>query len=127
MLLCLLVGVLLLLLDAVVREIKYNSELEKWCKEQGKAGLVKNITDVNKARAVEINNQYKMIDETTQKSTVDTYLIAYAEANSLVVFSREGPKGNGDVLYKIPDVCDKLKIKRIRKPEDFMVAIGYKA
>ena len=114
------------LLDAVVKEVKYNDPLTKWCKEQGQKSLVQAITDVHKTRGVAINNQYKMIDDTTLKSTVDTYLIAYAEANGLIVFSRESPRKNSTELYKIPDVCTALGIQRIAKPEIFMQAIGYK-
>jgi|SRR3989344_4214747 len=114
------------LLDAVVKEIKYNEALTNWCKEQDRKGLMAVLSDAHKARGVEINNQYKMIDDITQKSTVDTYLIAYAEANGLAVFSRESPRKNDSELYKIPDVCGLLKVPRISKPEAFMQAIGFK-
>ncbi len=114
------------LLDVVVGEIKYDEELKKWCAEQGKKGLVNSITDENKNRGVEINNIYKMIDETTQKSTVDTYLVAYAEANKLTVFSRENHRVGGVGLYKIPDVCDALRIQKISNPKIFLEAIGFR-
>ncbi len=114
------------LLDAVVKEIKYNDDLQKWCKERSKEGLVRSLEDKHKDRGVEINSQYKMIDDITQKSTVDTYLIAYAEANRLTVFSRESGRKNDRELYKIPDVCKNLNIFRIAKPEIFLNAIGYK-
>ena len=114
------------LVDVVVKEIKYNSDLEKWCKKQENKGLVKKICDDNKYKAIKINNQYKMIDEVTHKSTVDTYLIAYAEANNLGIFSRESPRANSTDLYKIPDVCDKLKIERIKQPMVFFKKIGFK-
>ena len=113
------------LLDVVVKEIKYDRDLMKWCQEQDKKGVVKKISDNNKSRGVEINNQYKMIDETTLKSTVDTYLIAYAEANNLGVFSRESPRINSKFLYKIPDVCEILNIKRIKSPKFFLKEIGF--
>jgi hypothetical protein len=113
------------LLDAVVGEIKYNQDLIKWCKDQQKKGLVSIVTDDHKNRGVEINNLYKMIDDVTQKSTVDTYLVAYAEEKGFAVFSRESPRENSTKLYKIPDVCTILKIQRINKPEKFMQEIGY--
>ncbi|MDP3043502.1 MAG: DUF4411 family protein [bacterium] len=114
------------LLDVVVKEIKYNPDLVKWCEKQKNNGLVKKICDDDKYRAIEINSQYKMIDEVTQKSTVDTYLIAYAEANNLGIFSRESPRSNSTDLYKIPDVCDELKIERIKQPMIFLKKIGFK-
>ncbi len=113
------------LLDVVVKEIKYDRDLMKWCQEQDKKGLVKKISDNDKSRGVEINNQYKMIDEATLKSTVDTYLIAYAEANSLGIFSRESPRKFSTELYKIPDVCEILNIKRIKSPKFFLKEIGF--
>lgn len=115
-----------ILLDVVVGEVTHEGDLKKWCKEQKKNGLVINISDEDRNRAVEINNTYRMIDDTTQKSTVDTYLIAHAEANNLIVFSRESPRGNDTQLYKIPDVCDILKVQHTKSPERFYRAIGYK-
>lgn len=114
------------LLDVVVGEIKYNDELIKWCKSQNGKGLVKSLDIKNRERAIEINNAYKMIDDITQNSTVDTYLVAYAEANNLVLFSRESERDNGTKLYKIPDVCKILKINFIRKPRVFLGAIDFK-
>jgi len=115
------------LLDVVVGEVKYNDDLIRWCKDQSKKGLVKNITINNRERAVEINNAYRMIDQSTQKSTVDTYLIAYAEEHGLTIFSREGTRKMSTDLYKIPDVCDILKIKYMKTPKVFYDAIGYRA
>ena len=115
------------LLDAIVNEIKYDNDgLKKWCEEQKKKGLMQSIDDSHKNRAVEINNKYKMIDETTQRSTVDTYLIAYAEAHGLVVLSREGYRKKPEDLYKIPDVCKILNIKITRRPREFFEVIGYR-
>lgn len=115
-----------ILLDVVVAEIKYDDDLLKWCKERKKESLISEVTDQHRERGVEINNQYKMIDETTQKSTVDTYLIAYAEANGMAVFSQENPRIKNTDLYKIPDVCDILKIPKIKRPIVFLEAIGFK-
>jgi hypothetical protein len=112
-------------LDVVMKEIKYNPELEKWCKDQEKKGLVTILEDKFRDRGVEINNLYKMIDAATGKSTVDTYIIAYAEANKLVLFSRESPMKPGDVLYKIPNVCGALGVEKIAKPEVFLKAISF--
>lgn len=89
-------------------------------------GLVKSVEDVHRVRAVEINNQYPMIDQTTQKSTVDTYLIAFAEVNKLVLFSRESQRKLSTDLYKVPDVCKLLHVKNIAKPVVFLKAIGYR-
>jgi hypothetical protein len=115
------------LLDVVVDEIKHDNDgLKKWCEAQKKKGLLKSINTAHKSRAVEINNQYKMIDETTLRSTVDTYLIAYAEANGLVVLSRERFKDPSEALFKIPDVCQALNVKMIRRPREFFEAIGYR-
>jgi len=114
-----------ILLDVVVGEIKYPPNLSNWCKEQKNKGLVRNINDDNRTRAIEINNQYPMIEQYTYKSEADTYLIAYAEANSLVIFSRESPRRNNLALYKIPDVGNILNIKISNKPKIFLKGIGF--
>lgn len=113
------------LVDAVVDEVMYDKDLKKWCKEQVKNGLVDKITDDDRARAVEINNQYPMINQASGNSTVDTYLLAYAERNGCGIFSRESPRGNTSNPYKIPDVCNELKISRISKPKAFLKEIGF--
>jgi hypothetical protein len=113
------------LLDVVANEVEYPKELVSWCREQKKKGLIRVLTDAERDRGIEINNTYKMIDETTQRSTVDTYLIAHAEANKLGIFSRESPRQKDTELYKIPDVCEKLRIKRIKMPEAFLKHIGF--
>lgn len=113
------------LLNVVVEEIKYNESLQKWCKEQKRKGLVKSIGENDKNRAVEINNQYKMIDDATQNSVADPYLIAYAEANKLSIVTREVHKEEGETLWKIPDVCKALNIEVIKKPEAFLKKIGF--
>lgn len=116
-----------ILLDVVIAEIVHdNYGLRKWCDTQKKKGLVTTIEDDTKDRGVEINNKYKMIDETTQKSTVDTYLIAYAEEHQMIVFSREGFRISNIELYKIPDVCRALNIQMIRRPKRFFDDIGFK-
>lgn len=115
------------LLDVMVGEIRYDNDgLKKWCEAQKKKGLMRSIEDSHRERGAEINNTYNMIDETTGKSTGDTYLIAYAEDNNLIVFSREAPRKNGDELYKIPDVCKVLNVPLIYRPKEFLEAIGYK-
>lgn len=115
------------LLDVVVQEIKYNQELMNWCKVQIGAGRVQKIEDIHRMRAVEINNLYPMIDQTTQKSEADTYILAYAETKELCVFSRESKKDQlkPDALYKIPDVCGKLDISCERVPEKFLTNLGF--
>lgn len=113
------------LLDVVAKEARYDKDLNRWCLKQGKRGLIKEISEDNKNRAVEINNNYKMIDEATHKSTGDTYLIAYAETNNLGIFSRESPRKFSTELFKIPDVCELLNIKRIRSPKFFLKEIGF--
>ncbi|HNR81636.1 MAG TPA: DUF4411 family protein, partial [Candidatus Pacearchaeota archaeon] len=95
-----------ILLDVVAGEVKYDNDLIGWINNQKKNGLVEKIKTDDRNRAAEINNSYKMIDEITFKSTVDTYLIAYAEANNLGIFTRENHRKNMAELYKIPDVCD---------------------
>ena len=114
------------LLDVVVDEIKYNPELEKWCEKQKRNGLVKKIEDHNRERAIEINNTYKMIDESDGNSTADTYIIAYAEKNKLSIFSRESFKIKENGLLKIPEVCQKLNIITIKRPVKFLESISFK-
>jgi hypothetical protein len=116
------------LLNVVVDEINKgysNSELKRWCEKQKRSGFMRKLSDQNKNRGIEINNKYEMIDQYTQKSKIDTYLIAYAEEQGLGIFSRESYRKNSNFLYKIPDVCDKLKIKRLRKPKAFLTEIGF--
>ena len=83
-----------ILLDVVAGEVKYDNDLIGWINNQKKNGLVEKIKTDDRNRAAEINNSYKMIDEITFKSTVDTYLIAYAEANNLGIFTRENHRKN---------------------------------
>jgi hypothetical protein len=72
-----------------------------------------------------------MIDPVSFKSEADTYLIAFAEANQLGIFSRENGKTNKDIdgndLYKIPNVCGFLspKIINTNKPKVFLKSIGF--
>jgi hypothetical protein len=114
-----------ILLDVVADEVKFDTELVAWCKEQKKNKLITELDDDSRDRAVEINKLYPMIDQTTFKSEVDTFIIAYAEANSFGIFSRESPRVGGAGLYKIPDVCDSLHIKRLSKPKAFLKEIGF--
>lgn len=114
------------LLDVVVDEIIYDSPLKTWAQKQKKNGLVTTITDKVRERAVEINNQYKMVDEETGNSQNDTYIVAYASLNNLRIFSREAPRKTGSDLYKIPDVCEKLGVNYTRSPRYFLSCIGYR-
>lgn len=116
-----------ILLNEVVDEIKYNKPLEKWCRQQKSQGLITNLPDECRYRGFEINGDYSMIDLATGGSTVDTYIIAYAELNKVRIFTRESHRDSNkpDALYKIPDVCDKLKIKFTRKPETFLRDIDF--
>lgn len=116
-----------LLLDVVMDEIKHDNDgLKKWCDEQKRNGLITPLENIHRTRAVEINEKYTMIDESTQRSTVDTYLIAFAELNKLTIFSREGSRKKLDGLYKIPDVCKELSIKMIRRPREFFEMLDYR-
>lgn len=114
-----------ILLDVVVNEIVYMPELKKWCNDQKSLGLMRSISIADKNRAAAINNQYQIIDPVTANSTGDTYLIAYAEVNNLVIFSKEKPRINNQALYKIPDVCRILKITYNDSLKVFLRDIGY--
>lgn len=116
----------LILLDVVVGEVIFKKELKAWCQTQQKNGLVKAIDVADKNRAVVINNTYQMIDASTAKSTVDTYIIAYAERNGHTVLSRESNMKPGNLLHKIPDTCAKLGVACKRHPREFLKSIGYK-
>lgn len=115
------------LLDVVVAEIKYNHDLINWCKTQAVAGRVVKVEDKHRIRAAQINNQYPMIDQVTQKSEADTYIVAYAEDKKHCLFSRESKKDplNPKALYKIPDVCLKLGINHENLPVKFLTDIGF--
>jgi predicted nucleic acid-binding protein len=106
------------LLDAVVSEIR-GGKLKNWCVAQKANGFVSKLDATDRSRGVEINNAYTMIDTITQKSTVDTYLIAHAERNGFILFTREALRKNPQELYKIPEVCGLLNIEFTRSPADF--------
>jgi predicted nucleic acid-binding protein len=112
------------LVDVVVNEITREGKLKDWCEEQVKNGFVVKVDDSVRKRAVEINNLYEMIDQYSGNSTVDTYIIAYAKANGLGVFSDE-MKRIGTGLYKIPDVCELLGIRHTRQPIVFLKNVGF--
>ncbi len=109
-----------ILLDVVVDEIKYPKEIKKWAQNQKDKGVVVALDEKVRERAVEINDQYPMIDEASGKSEVDTYIVAYAEINNLLIFTREGSRKDNHELYKIPDVCRELGVGYIRKAHLFM-------
>ncbi|MBP9686451.1 MAG: DUF4411 family protein [Candidatus Doudnabacteria bacterium] len=115
-----------ILLDVVVDEIKYNKDLMNWCKKQQGAGLVTKVSDENRARALEISSQYSIIDPATGNSTVDTYIIAYAEERGLTVFTREARRKSTTDRYKVPDVCTELGVNSIFRPLSFLNSIKYK-
>lgn len=106
------------LLDVVVAEIG-SGPLRNWCMAQKANGLISKLTTDERSRGVDINNTYPMIDTTTQKSEVDTYLIAHAEKNELTIFTREGHRKKPQDLFKIPEVCGLLNIKFTRSPKEF--------
>jgi len=113
------------LLDVVVGEIIYDGELKKWCKRQKDKGLITVIDDEIKNLATEINNKYKMINTETGNSSVDPFVVAFASKNGFGICTREIYKTNGEPLFKIPDVCDILKIPCIKNPTRFMKSIGF--
>ena len=113
------------LLDVIVDEIIYDSELKRWCKRQRDSGLVTVIDDEIKNLATEINNKYKMINTETGNSSVDPFVVAFASKNGFGICTREIYKTNGESLFKIPDVCDILKIPCIKNPTRFMKSIGF--
>lgn len=115
------------LLDEVMWEIegKYQPVLAKWCRDAEAAGNVQKVSDINRNRGVEINKRYPIIDTKSNKSIVDTRLVAFAEEHGLIVFTREAHKENTTALNKIPDVCDALHIEWTREPEVFLNAMGY--
>ena len=113
------------LLDVVVGEIIYDGELKKWCKRQKDKGLITVIDDEIKNLATEINNKYKMINTETGNSSVDPFVVAFASKNGFGICTREIYKTNVEPLFKIPDVCDILKIPCIKNPTRFMKSIGF--
>jgi len=113
-----------ILLDVVVSEVTREGPMILWCKKQEQAGLVVKVTGTDKIAGAEINNQYPMIDANSGRSTTDTYIIAHARDNGYGVISDESPRIDDSKLYKIPDVCEALKIPRIRKAEVFYKRVG---
>ncbi len=115
------------LLDVVEQEIvgKYDQDLKKWCNEQKKLGLVTAITPANRQRAIEINNQYKMVDDVSGNSAADPYILAFAEAEKITLFSREGKRDNPTKLYKMEEVALLLGIKYTRLPNALYKELNY--
>ena|SRR3989344_1798899 len=113
------------LLDIVHKEITHGGPLKEWCKRQKQNGLVTEISDNDKLSAIEINNNYPMIDQATFNSSGDPYIIAYALNNKVAVFTREIHKTPTEKLHKIPDVCKILNIPVTKKPEDFLESIDF--
>ena len=113
-------------LDVVFKEITRSGALKDWCKKQRANGLVTNINDADRSKAIEINNTYPMIDQSTFNSEGDTFILAYVQNNKIALFTRERNKKLDEVLHKIPDVCDSLGIEYTRLPEDFLNSIGFK-
>ena len=114
------------LLDVVVAEVNREGPLKQWCAKQTQRGLALKVTDTDKLAGAGINNQYPMIDVNSGRSTTDTYIIAHAKANSYGIVSGEAPRVTSSDLYKIPDVCDELKIPKIWRPEAFYRKMGIK-
>lgn len=115
-----------ILLDVVYKEVTHNGPLKEWCKKQKQNGLVVEISEDDKLSAIEINNNYPMVDSTTFKSGGDPYIVAYALNNKIAVFTREIYKTPIEKLFKIPDVCQILSIKCTKKPEEFLESISFK-
>jgi hypothetical protein len=108
-----------LILDVVANEVTRKGDLKTWCKKLKQKNLLTSIENTDRNRAIEINNLYPMIDETSGNSEVDTYIVAFSERTSHTLLSREAPRKSSNVPFKIPDVCNKLNINTIRWPEDF--------
>ena len=115
------------LLDVVFKEVTHAGPLKEWCKKQKQVGLVTDISDNDKLSAIEINNNYPMIDQATFNSSGDPYIIAYALNNKVSVFTREIHKTPIEVLHKIPDVCKILNVKVTKEPKEFLESIEYRA
>lgn len=113
------------LLDVVVGEITHEGELKKWCKRQKDKGLVTVIDDEIRNLAVDINNKHKMINAETGNSDNDPFIVAFASKNGFGVFTRENHKTMEDGLFKIPDVCEVLKVPYTQSPRQFMKSIGF--
>ena len=112
------------LLDCVVGEIKYfGHELNIWMKKQ--KNFVTKITQKDFLKAAEINNSYPMIEQSTGRSTVDTYIVAHALNNGLGILSQENSRRLGEKLYKIPDTCSLYNIPCIKRPDTFLKKINY--
>lgn len=116
-----------ILLDVVVDEITSKGLLKTWCQKQKANGLVVAITDVDRELSVEINNNSPMVDQTTFKSTTDTFIIAYASNNNVGVFSAEMRKTPIEKLFKIPDVCAALGLNFTHRPINFLESINFRA
>ena len=114
------------LLDVVVNEVKKGGALKKWCQDRKNEELITIVSVQQRARGIEINNAHTIIDETSQKSVADVYLLAYAEEKSYTIFTREGHRRNNTGLYKIPDICQLLKITYMRTPDKFYEAMNFR-
>ena len=110
----------------IIREVAdecKDSEINEWVKSQ----RIIETDDVQK-RAIEIDDKYHLITqkEGITKSAADPVIIAYAEKNNGIVFTREAKRKLDDTPMKIPDVCEALSIKYQRWPDQFFKNIKFK-
>jgi hypothetical protein len=118
------------LLDVVADEIwkfQGKQDLGLWCSEQKTNKLITK-TDACLDRSVEIQDAYNIVDLVKRKSEADPTIVAFAESDISIykIFTRERHKGPGDQFFKMPDVCNILRIKYTRKVDEFYDHIDFK-
>ena len=118
----------IILLDVVVNEIKYRKDLKKWVTNPARKSRMITIDTAVRDRGTQINNIYNIITTSpggNQKSVADVYIIAYADIHGCGVFSRESGRRLPTDPMKIPDVCQRLSIPYVRKPEVALKNINF--
>ncbi len=125
----------IIIIRDVADECKYGF-INAWVEQFEATGKIINVNDKVKQRSLNINNTFKMITQVNNssgqsisKSEADPVIIAYAEANKYIVFTREGEQWVGlnkpltsshKQTMKIPAVCRELKVKLERSPENVL-------
>ena len=120
----------IILLDVIYDECK-SPHLKKWLdKEIKAAGLITPVSTDIKNKGLALNKKYGIITKDAVgriKSAADTYLIAYAKKNGLVIFTYESKRRDVQAPMKIPDVCDAQKVPYQRLTRHVMNVLKFRS
>jgi hypothetical protein len=104
-------------IDRVLKEIHTPDELVAWAKDCPTAYWAPTDSEHVIAAYREVvtwaNGQERLLESARESffRSADSWVIAYAKANSLVVVTQERPSPNSKARLKIPDVCAGLGVE----------------